>query len=122
MKNASGNSTISAEATLPQMSDVPASRTTSNHASQHSRVPVTSRQAMTIWRPRQNAQPVAANAPSSMRSNPTHAPFQCWAWKERFRVRKRTTIQPTSTAQAMIDARAPTQRPRDRRIARNGCG
>ena len=32
---------------------------------------------MTIWRPRQNAQPVAANAPSSMRSNPTHAPFQC---------------------------------------------
>ena len=66
---------------------------------------------MTIWRPRQNAQPVAANAPSSMRSNPTHAPFQCWAWKERFRVRKRTTIQPTSTAQATTDTTIPSRRP-----------
>ena len=114
MRNASGSSTISAEATLPQMSDVPASRTTSNHASQHSSVPVTSKQAMTIWRPRQNAQPVAANAANSMRSNPTQAPFQCWVWKERCRVRTSTMIQPTSTAQAMIDARVPRRRPRAR--------
>ena len=51
---------------------------TSNQASQHSRVPVTSRQAMTIWRPRQKAQAVAANPSSSRKSNPTQAPFQCW--------------------------------------------
>ena len=77
MRNASGNSTMSADATLSQTSDVPASSTTSNQASQHSSVPVTIRQTMTIWRPRQNAHPVAANANSRMRSNPTQAPFQC---------------------------------------------
>ncbi len=59
MRNASGSSTSTADATLIHTSDVPASSTTSNHASQHSSVPVTIRQAMTIWRPRQNAQPVA---------------------------------------------------------------
>ena len=79
MKNASGSSTTSASATLPHTSELPASRTTSNHASQHSSVPVTIRQAMTIWRPRQNAQPVAANASSKMKSKPTQAPFQCCA-------------------------------------------
>jgi hypothetical protein len=77
IRNASGNSTTTAEATLSHTSELPASRTTSNHASQHSSVPVTIRQAMTIWRPRQNAQPVAANAANRIRSNPTQAPFQC---------------------------------------------
>ena len=70
IRNAIGSSTNTAEATLSQTSDVPRSSTTSNQASQHSSVPVTSRQAMTIWRPRQNAQPVAANASSRMRSKP----------------------------------------------------
>jgi len=77
MRNASGSSTTTAEATLIHTSELPASRTTSNHASQHSSVPVTIRQTMTNWRPRQNAQPVAANAASRIRSNPIQALLQC---------------------------------------------
>ena len=76
MRNASGSSMNTAEATLPQMSRVPESRITSNQASQQSSVPVISRKAITIWRPRQNAQPVAANPRNSMMSNPTQAPRQ----------------------------------------------
>ena len=62
IRNASGSSMNTAEATLPQMSRVPGSRITSNQASQHSSVAVISRKAIAIWRPRQSAQPVAANA------------------------------------------------------------
>ncbi len=96
-----------AEAMLTQMSGVPESSITSNQASQHSSVAVTSRQAMTIWRPRQNAQPVAANASRTEEVEPTQAPLQCWVWKERCRVRPSTMIQPTSTAQAMTDNEDP---------------
>ena len=122
IRKASGNSTMTADATLSHTSDVPASRRTSNQASQTSSVPVTIRQTMTTWRPRQNAHPVAANANSRMMSNPTQAPFQCCVWKERCRVRPRTMIQPTSTVQATIDTRTPSQRPRAVLIPSRGCG
>ena len=122
MRAANGNSTITAEATLSHTSGVPASSRTSNQASQHNSVPVMIRNTMTIWRPRQNAQPVEAKAASRMMSNPTHARRQCWAWNERFSVRRRTMIQPMSTVQAIIDARTPRRRPRVREIPSKGCG
>ena len=79
MRNAIGSSTTAADNRLSHSPLVPRSRITSNQASQHKSDPVTSRQAMTIWRPRQNAHPVTAKAASSTRSKPTHASRQCVA-------------------------------------------
>jgi len=76
IRNAIGSSTTSADAMLCHCPLVPRSSITSNQASQHSSDPVTSRQAMTIWRPRQNAQPVAAKPESSTTSKPTQASRQ----------------------------------------------
>jgi hypothetical protein len=78
-KNASGSSMSTAEQMLIHMPLVPRSSMTSNQASQHSSVPVISRQAITIWRPRQKAHAVAANAENSTMSNPTQASRQCVA-------------------------------------------
>ena len=55
---------------------VPQSSVMSNHASQHSSVASTTRHMISIWRRRQAAQAVAANARSSTTSNPTQAPRQ----------------------------------------------
>jgi hypothetical protein len=76
MRNAIGSSTTTADAMLSHSPLVPRSSITSNQASQHSSVPVTTRQAITIWRRRQNAQPVAAKPRSSTMSKPTQASRQ----------------------------------------------
>jgi len=76
MRKAIGSSTTTADATLCHCPLLPRSRITSNQASQHSSVPVTSKQAITIWRCRQNAQPVAAKQKSSTMSKPTQASRQ----------------------------------------------
>ena len=123
MRNAIGSSTMTAEAMLIHMPLVPRSRITSNHASQHSSVAVTSRQAMTIWRPRQNAQPVAANAASRTMSNPTQASRQ-WVHVEVTGAGRAasTMIQPTSTVQQTIEKSTPSRLPLDRCISSSGCG
>ena len=79
MRNAIGSSTTAAVSRLSHSPLVLRSRITSNQASLQRSAPVTSRQAMTIWRPRQNAQPVTAKAASSTMSKPTHASRQCVA-------------------------------------------
>jgi len=110
MRKAIGSSMMTAEATLSHSPLVPRSSMTSNHASQHSSVAVTRRQTITIWRPRQNAQPVAAKAKSSTMSKPTQASRQCVAVKCRCRVSTSTMIQPTSTVQQMMENSAPRRR------------
>jgi hypothetical protein len=122
MRNAIGSSTTTAAAMLVHMSLVRRSSMTSNHASQHSSVPVTSRQAITIWRPRQNAQPVAAKAASSTMSKPTQASRQWVAVYSRCKVKMSTTIQPASTIQEMTEKRTASLRRRARFTPSIGCG
>jgi hypothetical protein len=121
-RNASGSSTRTASAMLGHMSFVPRSRITSNHASQHSRVPVISRQAIATWRPRQSAQPVTANPMSSKPSSPTHARRQCVAVKSRCSVSASTTIQAASTTLAAIEMIAPSRALRFSLRSSSGCG
>lgn len=111
-RNASGSSMKAAEAMLSHMSSVRRSRITSNQASQHSSVAVISRQPITICRPRQNAQPVTANAASSTKSNPTQASRQWVAVYSRRSVMISTMIQAISTTQATAEISAPTFRRR----------
>ncbi|HEX4787959.1 MAG TPA: hypothetical protein VH372_05820 [Actinospica sp.] len=122
IRNASGSSTTSAETMLTQRSLLRRSRMTSNHASQQSRVPVISRKAITIWRPRQKAQPVSAKPVSSTMSKPTQASRQCVARKSRCKVSTRTTIQATSTTQATAANRAASRERRRRFKSSSGWG
>jgi hypothetical protein len=122
MRKAIGSSMTTAEAMLIHMPLVPRSRITSNHASQHNSDAVTSRQAITIWRPRQNAQPVAAKAASSTMSNPTQANRQCVAVYSRRNVSRSTMIQPMSTVHDTMEKSTPSLRPRLRLSSRSGWG
>jgi hypothetical protein len=120
--NASGSSTKTAEAMLGHMSSVRRSRITSNQASQHSIVAVISRPAITICLPHRKAQPVTANAPSSTKSNPTHASLQWVATYSRRRVMMSTTIQAASTTQEIAKNRTPIRRRRSSFRSSIGCG
>jgi hypothetical protein len=122
IRNASGNSTTTAEATLSHMSSVRRSRITSNQASQHSSVAVTNRPAIAIWRPRQKAQPVSANVASRTMSKPTQARRQCVATYSRRSVMTSTTIQATRMTQATAKNSAPRRRRRSSFRSSSGCG
>jgi hypothetical protein len=122
MRKASGSSTKAADARLSQMLRVPRSRITSNQASHHSRVAVTSRKAIAIWRPRHSAQAVRVNPASSKTSNPTQASRQCVAVKSLCSVNASTTIHAASTTAATTENSAASRRLRLRFRSSSGCG